>query len=211
MRVRVPVSLLIALLAASQAAAQSAANGSRAEPGPRFLAEPPTNPVHHHTNRITLDERSLRTGWAELRQCHTNMDALGASQIVFQEGNVRDLAVASTTNIARTRVRDDRVLLDGVERGAEICLTAKTRAVERHADGSVSVRNGPFMRRLFDSYFAMRVTLIIRYPADRLAFQSLTPEPRPGLSLRRDPGRLTVEAWFEGTLRTHIRLRPVTD
>jgi hypothetical protein len=203
--------LLIALLVTSPAAAQSAANGTDPEPGPRFLAEPPNNPVHHHTNRITIDDRSLRTGWAELRQCHTNMDALGASQIVFQAGNIRDIEVASTANIARARVRDNRVLLDGVERGAEICLTAETRAVERHADGSVSVRNGPFMRRLFDSYFPMHVTLILHYPADRLTFHTLTPAPQPGLTLQREPGRLTVEAWFEGTLRTHFRLRPAAD
>jgi len=198
-------------LAALPAAAQTPGNGAEGEaaPGPRFLAEPPANPVHHHRNRITIDERALATGWAALYQCHTNMDALGATQIVFNADRIRNIAVASTSNIERARVAGPSVQLDGVERGAEICLRAETRNVERAADGTVTVRNGPFMRRLFDSYFPLHVTLTIRYPADRLRFRDLQPPPQPGLSVRQGDGRVTVEAWFSGELRTRLRFAPV--
>jgi len=185
-----------------------AAGAAPEEPGPRFLAEPPANPVHHHTNRITIDAQALRTGWARLRQCHTHMDALGATQIVFNAGRIREIEVVSSSHIARIRVRDDRVLLDGVEHGAAICLRAETRSVERRPDASVVVRNGPFMRRFLDSYFPMHVTLEVRYPADQLRFRSIQPSPQPGLALQQEPGRVTADAWFSGVLRTRLRFRP---
>lgn len=202
-RLRLATLACTALWAASPALGQAPAG--QEGPGPNFLPEPPTNPVHHHVNRITIDAEAVRTGWADLYQCHTNMDALGATQIVFREGRIRNIEVLSTTNIEQTRVEGPSVQLDGVQRGAEICLRAETRNVERGDDGTVTVRNGPFMRRLFDSYFPMHVTLTIHYPADRLRFRSLKPAPQPGLSLERGAGRVTVEAWFSGTLRTRLR------
>jgi hypothetical protein len=47
----------------------------------------------------------------------------------------------------------------------------------------------------------------IVYPATELAFVDLTPHPQPGLELAQDPGRLRIEALFEGRLRTEVRFR----
>ncbi|MFA9460690.1 hypothetical protein [Thiohalorhabdus methylotrophus] len=177
------------------------------QPPLRFLAEPPQQAVHHHINRITITPETLRSGWAGLFQCHDNMDALGATQIVFSEERTRALEVVRTRNIDRARVAGARVLLDGVEPGAKVCLRAESRVLERTGDGHLVVRNGPFMRRLLDSYFPMHVTLVVDFPADRLRYVAIEPTPRPGLAVDKETGRITVEAWFEGVLRTRLRFR----
>jgi len=178
------------------------------EPGPQFLLDPPERPVHHHTNRITIDGRALESGWTRLEQCHTNMDALGATQIVFRRQHIRAIEIVSSRNIERARVEGPSVQLDGVRKGAQICLRAETRNLERQADGTVIVRNGPFMRRLFDSYFPLHVTLMVDFPKDRLRFRSMEPTPQPGLAVSQEPGRITIEAWFSGTLRTRLQFAP---
>jgi len=183
-----------------------------AEPPPRFLAHPPDHPIHHHINRITITPDSLDTGWADLYQCHENMDALGATQIVFGKGRIRNLEVVATKNIARARVEGARVLLDGVKKGAMVCIRAQSRALSRDGSGRWVLRNGPFLRRFLDSYFPMHVTLEVRFPPGRLSFLSMRPHPRPGLTVQRARGRVTVEAWFDGVLRTRLRFRaPDTD
>lgn len=173
----------------------------------RFLPDPPDRPIHHHINRIRVTRETLESGWASLFQCHENMDALGASQIVFNEERTRDLEVERSRNIERVRIEGTTVLLDGVAEGAEICISGESRALRRTDSGVLVVRNGPFMRRFLDSYFSMHVTLVVRFPSDRLAFLGLRPEPRPGLTIRRTEGRITVEAWFKGVLRTRLRFR----
>lgn len=189
------------------AAAGTAAGQPSAEPGTRFLAEPPERDVHYHSNRITIDQRALETGWTRLEQCHTNMDALGATQIVFREKRIRAIEVLTTTNIDRARVEGPTVQLDGVRKGAEICLKAETRNLKAMEDGTFVLRNGPFMRRLFDSHFPLHVTLHVRFPPDRLTFHSMKPAPQPGLELQREPDRIEVEAWFSGTLNTRLRFK----
>ncbi|MEF8793564.1 hypothetical protein [Thiohalorhabdus sp.] len=187
--------------------AGSAVGEPNSEPDPRFLAEPPREEVHHHRNRITIDKRALKTGWTHLEQCHSNMDALGATQIVFREERIRAIEVLSTANIEQARVEGPTVQLDGVREGAEICLKAETRNLEQTGDKTFVLRNGPFMRRLFDSYFPLHVSLEVRFPAEALVFRSLEPAPRPGLDLHQETGRISIEAWFSGTLRTRLRFQ----
>jgi len=187
--------------------AAPAAPAAEEEPPPRFLAEPPPQPVHYHHNRITLTTDTLETGWAKLYQCHTNMDNLGATQIVFTAGRIRGLTVVHAQNIEQARVEGPSVQLDGVKEGAEVCIRGETRLLE-HQGEQVVVRNGPFMRRLFDSYFPMHVTLEIHFPADHLSYLGVSPSPQPGLSVTPHPGRVEVDAWFEGVLSTEIRFRP---
>lgn len=172
-----------------------------------FLAEPPQQAVHHHSNRITIDQRALETGWTRLEQCHTNMDALGATQIVFREGRIRAIEVLSTSNIDRARVEGPTVQLDGVREGAEICLKAETHNLERTGETTFVLRNGPFMRRLFDSYFPLHVTLTVYFPSEAVTFRAMEPSPRPGLELQQETGKVSIEAWFSGALRTRLRFQ----
>ena len=117
--------------------------------------------------------------------------------------------MVSTTNIDKARVAGPSVQLDGVRKGAEICLRAETRNLRRPREGTLTVRSGPFMRRLFDSYFPLHVTLIVVFPPERLSFRAVEPSPRPGLALRQESDRVTVEAWFAGKLRTRLRFTVV--
>ena len=172
-----------------------------------FLAEPPQQAVHHHSNRITIDQRALETGWTRLEQCHANMDALGATQIVFREGRIRAIEVLSTSNIDQARVEGPTVQLDGVREGAEICLKAEARNLEQAGETTFVLRNGPFMRRLFDSYFPLHVTLTVHFPPEAVTFRAMEPSPRPGLELQQETGKVSIEAWFSGALRTRLRFQ----
>lgn len=173
----------------------------------RFLATPPTKPVHEHHNTITLLPGSLRDGWVRLNQCHATLDRVPRTQIVFRPERSRALRILSQAGIGRAWVQDASVQLEAVGDRAHLCLETETRALDITPDGYV-LRNGPFMRRFLDGYYPMRVTVTLLYPPGLLRPQALHPAPQPGLTVREQPGLFHFDAWFEGALRTEIRLRP---
>lgn len=175
----------------------------------QFLVTPPAKAVHHHQNRIRIDAAMLDTGWVALAQCHEHLDAVPRTQITFREGYVRDLAIDAQTGIGRAWVEGASVQLADVKPGARLCLTAFTRAL-RLEDGRIRLVNGPYMRRFLDGYYPMRVTLEVEYPSAVLRVVYVEPAPQPGLAVSEAPGRLRLDALFEGELRTEIAFERLT-
>jgi hypothetical protein len=171
----------------------------------RFLAEPPDKPVHHHHNRIILTPSSLEDGWVTLEQCHSDLDPVPRAQIVYHPERTKDLRVVSYEGIARAEVQGPSVQLRDVGPGAGLCVQARTLTLLAAEDGGFELRNGPFMRRFLDGYYPMRVSMDIELPSDALRFVDARPGPQAGLSLREAPGRIELDAWFEGELRTTLR------
>ena len=64
-----------------------------------FLSEPPREAVHHHHSRITLDSDSLDNGWVTVIQCHSQLDAVSRSQVLYHETRARELSIISYENI----------------------------------------------------------------------------------------------------------------
>ncbi len=168
-----------------------------------FLAEPPEKAVHHLVNRLEVRPGSLDDGWLGLHQCHRNLDAVPATQIVYRYDGIRDLRVDSHAHIGRVWVEGQSVQLEDVERGGSVCVRADVQILE-HEDGAWVVRNGPFHRRFLDGYYPMHVTLEISHP-DSLVVDAVSPAEQPGLAVERRSERLTLDAWFEGRLRTEVR------
>lgn len=177
-----------------------------------FLPLPPAPEVHHHYNEISVSEQSLADGWVGLRQCHSHLDPVGATQIVYDPNRIRALAVLSSKNLDASWVEGPSVQLRGIGADAEICIQAESRALQRLTDGRFRLRNGPYMRRFLDGYYPLRVTLDIRYPRGLLELTGYSPAPQPGLEIDRKAGNIRLEGWFEGRLFTkfdfHRRVNP---
>ena len=70
----------------------------------QLLDRPPEEAAHHHQNRLMITERSLRDGWVTMYQCHSNLDKVSASQIVYNKERIRNIKVLSSQNIGSVRV-----------------------------------------------------------------------------------------------------------
>lgn len=129
------------------------------------------------------------------------------AQITFREGSVRDLRIDAASGIEAAWVEGASVQLQQVAPGARLCLSLETRALHRAGDGRFDLVNGPYMRRFLDGYYPMRVTLAVEYPAHLLDVAGVSPRPQPGMTVAEQPGRITLDALFEGELRTLIEFR----
>jgi hypothetical protein len=170
-----------------------------------FLAEPPATPYHHHQNRISLTGESLASGWVRLEQCHDNLDKVARAQITFREGFVRDLKVERFSRIADAWIEGASVQLRNIERGARLCLSAQTRALRHNGNGYYNLLSGPYMRKFLDGYYPMRVSLAVDYPTEQLTLIDVSPAPQPGLKFEEAPGRVGLDALFEGELMIQIQ------
>ncbi len=170
-----------------------------------FLDKLPDKPVHHHQNRILIDQASLQSGWVKLEQCHDNLDPVSNAQITFRDGFVRDLRITQTHAIENAWIENATVQLRHVNRGARLCIEAQTRALKNVGNGFFNLANGPYMRKFLDGYYPMHISLDISYPADMLKLLDITPASQPGFTIMTEAGHVTIEALFEGELRTLLQ------
>jgi len=170
-----------------------------------FLKTKPQKSIHHHTSLMIIEENSLDDGWVKMRQCHKNMDVFSQVQIVFKADRVRDITVSSTQNIEKSWVEGSTVQLLNVKENASICVEGVSKALSVNDDGSYTLHSGPYMRRFLDGYYPMHVSLDVVFQGTGLKMVEISPNIQDGFSLNSDLGKLDVDAWFEGKLRTKIR------
>ena len=171
-----------------------------------FLAEPPAELVHHHQNLMTLRRASLADGWVKLEQCHSNIDRVSRAQILFRAGRIRNLRITVSENIGRAWVDGASVQLSDIGPDSQLCLAAESFALSAGADGSYQIDNGPFMRRFLDGYYPMRVSQKIVLADSGLSFAAIHPQVQPGFDVRVTAESIDFDAWFEGRLKTEIKL-----
>jgi hypothetical protein len=168
----------------------------------RFVSAERAFDSHRHVNRILIDAQSLDDGWIDLTQCHENLDAVRAAQIVFNAETIRDLEVVSAERIGRVWVEGASVQLAEIAPEATLCLRGRSRAFFSLGEGRYRLRNGPYMRRFLDGYYPMQVVLDVSYPEDRIALVQHQPLAQPGFAVRAEAGHVAVDAAFEGRLFT---------
>nr|WP_026279946.1 hypothetical protein [Thioalkalivibrio sp. ALJ16] len=191
-----------------EAATVSPEDAQTTSPELTFLLQEPERTPHHHQNQIRLTASSLEDGWADLRQCHNDVAAIRRMVIVYNEQTIDDLQIESTRNIDSALVVDgDRVDLRGVERDAEVCVTARMKLVESEGNGVYRLDNGPFVRRFLDGYFPMRVTMAVSWGDLDLRLEDTEPAEQEGFRVATSDHGLMFDTLFEGELRTRIRLR----
>lgn len=174
-----------------------------------FLSQTPDKPVHRSHNRLILDSNSLTTGWVRLIQCHSQLDAVPETQIIYRYRRMKDLRIESFSGISKAWVESTSVQLEGIQTGARLCVRAEVGILSSSSDGSFTLKNGPFHRKFLDGYYPMRVTLKIQFPNESIRFESLTPQVQAGFTLKQEKGELHINALFEGELTTEIRFTPI--
>lgn len=174
-----------------------------------FLATPPVKLVHHHENELTIDDQTVLDGWANLRQCHTNLDRVPATQIVFRADRIRDLRILSYSGIDKAWVEGGTVQLRQVHKHAKICVALKSKVLYQQPDGNLHITNGPFMRKFLDGYYPMHVSMKVIVKTQKLRFVDITPSMQRGFKVSITPNLVTYDAWFEGRLNTLLRFRAI--
>ncbi len=162
---------------------------------------------YHHQSRLKITHESLKTGWVDMVQCHTNLDATSALQIVFTRDRVRDLRISSHRRINRVWVDENTVQLEDISPGSRLCLSLKTRALRTNRK-KITLKNGPFMRRFLDGYYPMRMSMRVEYPAETMRLLGIKPEGIP--ERIENNGWLEIDVRFEGRLTTEINFEKKT-
>ncbi len=171
-----------------------------------FLEKPPEKPVHHHINTLIVQTDSVRSGWVNLIQCHKHLDIFPSAQIVYNRNKVRNITLTSYQNIEQAWVEGPSIQLKNISENASLCIKAESRALWPQADGSYLLKNGPFMRKFLDGYFPMKVSMNINLP-DNLVFTAIEPKEQNGFKVNKTKQGISFDAWFEGKLKTSIRLQ----
>ena len=120
----------------------------------QVLDRPPEAASHHHQNRLLITAQSLSDGWVTMYQCHSDLDKVSATQIVYNKGRVRNIRVTSSQNIGSVRIEGHTVQMEDIGANSEICISADKRAL-LYENGQYHLKLGPFMRRFLDGYYPM--------------------------------------------------------
>ena len=172
-----------------------------------FLANNHDASLHHHHNSLTIYPDSLKDGWIRLEQCHRNIDKVPAAQILFKEGRVKNIRITRQENIGKAWVEETSVQMEDIKAEAVLCIQANSHSLIHNADGSFSLRNGPFMRRFLDGYYPIRVSLDVNFSQTNLVLTNFTPKIQSGFQLVQNHGSLHVDTVFEGKLQTEFQFR----
>ena len=171
----------------------------------QFIAKPPAKPLHKHTTHITINAGSLRTGWVVNKQCHHNLDQVSALEVVFRKGGVRKLRILQATNIKRAWVEGNSVQLEDIGAGAVLCILSETRSFRYQSlEGAYVWRGGPYMKRFFDGYFPMHVSLAIDYPSQLLKLAKIAPAVLKSRAVSV-PGHIRLDTMFTGKLVVRLQ------
>ena len=172
-----------------------------------FLNSPPSQAPHLLENKLTILESSLKDGWVDLVQCHENLDAVLAAQILYRKSQTRELTVLSSKNIGAAWVEGNSVQLENIDRNAQVCVKAQVKALHSNYDGTYSMRNGPFLRKFLDGYYPMHVTMDVRLPYDYLQYEDIQPQEQAGLKVFSTIDGMFIDALFVGELTIEVYLR----
>ena len=129
----------------------------------QLLEQPPEAESHFHHTRLLLTEQSLRDGWVTMYQCHSDLDKVASSEVVYHQDRIRNIRVMSSQNIGSVRVEGHTVQMKDIAAESKICISADRRALS-HENGRYYLRLGPFIRRFLDGYYPMHVRVEVCFP-----------------------------------------------
>ncbi len=174
----------------------------------RLLKELPVKPVLHSNNHITINEKSLTSGWVLLEQCYENLDPVAITEIVYQYAFMRHLRISDQFNIESSKINNNAVRLENVKKNAKLCIKADVKILNKQNDGTFSLINGPFHRKFLDGYYPYHVSLRINYPSSIIKLISITPKPQQGFEINKTADSLLIESYFEGKLTVVLLFKP---
>ena len=172
----------------------------------RFLKQRPDGGAYRYQSRLQINEASLETGIVTIQTCHYQLDPIRKVVIVFNPDRIRDIQVRSIDKMAMAEVKDARVTLTDVQRGASICIDLQSRALDRVAENQYRLNAGPLMRRYFDGYLPMAATMRFDWPANLLRVVHTQPAQQDGVKVFEGIDGLQLEMIFAGKLTAQITL-----
>jgi hypothetical protein len=175
-----------------------------------FLAELPDKPLPVLRNQLTISRQSLKDGWIDMVQCHSQLDSVALAQVLYHPQRTRNIRILSSKNIKHVWVEDNSVQMEDISANASLCVQAQVKALYSNFNGSYSMRNGPFLRKFLDGYYPMQVTMDVTFPESRLSFEAITPQQQSGFNVHHEHNSMNIEAWFVGELEIEIYFTDLT-
>ena len=163
----------------------------------RLLEGPPEVASHFHHTRLLVTEQSLRDGWVTMYQCHSDLDKVSSSEIVYRQDQIRNIMVVSLQNIESATVDGHTVQMTGIAAESKICISADRKALS-YEKGRYYLRLGPFIRRFLDGYYPMHVRVEVCYPK---FLQLVDSSPIKALQHSKDTTSYAdIDLWVVGKL-----------
>jgi hypothetical protein len=167
----------------------------------QLLDQPPEVASHFHHTRLLIREQSLRTGWVTMYQCHSDLDKVASSQIVYQPDRISNIRVLSSQNIGSVWVEGHTVQMKGIATGSKICISADRKALSNE-EGRYHLKLGPFIRRFLDGYYPMHVRVEVCYPN---SLELVSSRPVKALQHAKNETRYAdIDVWVVGELNIEL-------
>ncbi|MBU3584524.1 hypothetical protein ICN41_11055 [Polynucleobacter sp. 15G-AUS-farblos] len=175
----------------------------------KFLKERPDPGAYSFQSRVKITPLSLENGSVDIATCHIQLDPIRKIVIVFNPERVQAIAVKSISKVASAEIKGNQVTLTDVERGANVCIDLRSRALDKIADSTYQLNAGPLMRRYFDGYLPMSAQLRVDWPKDMFAVQSTLPEQKEGVQVLEGNDGMQLDVTFAGKMTAQIVLKKI--
>ncbi|MEK9811700.1 MAG: hypothetical protein VW440_01450 [Bordetella sp.] len=174
----------------------------------KYLAKHPDPNSYHYESKVLLTESSLQDGVVSLLTCHYRLDPIRKVVIAFNPDRLKNFKVESHSGIESIAAEQHRVTLTNVKKGAQICISLQSKALELTSEkGVYKLQAGPLMRRYFDGYLPMSAKLKVSWPAGLLQMKSSDPVEQPGASIQSDTSGAEMLVTFAGKFTGHFALQ----
>ena len=173
----------------------------------KFLKERPDPGAYNYSSRVMITEESLNTGVVTIATCHYQLDPIRKVVIVFNENRIRKISIKSLDMMSAAEVKDNRVTLVDVERGASICIDIESKALDRLSNNQFKLNAGPLMRQYFDGYLPMTAKLRVDWPKDLMLVEKTNPVQQDGVNIYQGHDGVQLEMTFAGKLTAQIYLK----
>lgn len=173
----------------------------------KYLKTRPDPGAYSYQSRVKISPESLDSGIVTIATCHRQLDPIRKVVIIFNENRIKKITVKSLEKMNSAEVKDNRVTLTDVERGASICIDLESRALDQLSQNEFKLNAGPLMRRYFDGYLPMTATLRVDWPDHLLTVQKTNPVPQDGVQVYQGKDGVQLELTFSGKMTAQVFLR----
>ncbi|MBU3586106.1 hypothetical protein [Polynucleobacter sp. AM-26B4] len=173
----------------------------------KYLKTRPDPGAYSYESRVMISPQSLDSGIVTIATCHRQLDPIRKVVIVFNENRIKKISVKSLEKMNSAEVKDSRVTLTDVERGASICIDLESRALDKLSQDQYMLNAGPLMRRYFDGYLPMSAVLRVDWPKNMLTLEKTFPVAQDGVKIAQGIDGVQLDMIFAGKMTAQIHLK----
>ena len=173
----------------------------------KYLKTRPDPGAYSYESRVMISPQSLDSGVVTIATCHRQLDPIRKVVIVFNEKRIKKITVKSLEKMNSAEVKDNRVTLTDVERGASICIDLESRALDKVSQEQYTLNAGPLMRRYFDGYLPMSAVLRVDWPKNMLTLEKTFPVAQDGVKVAQGIDGMQLDMIFAGRMTAQIHLK----